>query len=308
MEKLYAGIDIGGTKTAVGVFRHDLTPVKTATIPTKSERGCADLVERIYVEYQALLQAAGIATDAVQSLGVASPGPLNLKTGRIIHIPTMGFRDEPLVELLQGRFGLPVFLESDTNAAVLAEATFGAGRGCDPVVYVTISTGIGAGIYTNGAVVDGHAFAGGELGHLVVERQGRECLCGSKGCLEMYASGTSIARITSERLGRPVSTKDAFALAQSGDSVASGVIVEASDYLGFALAAVYQILDPEIIILGGSVTKDYALIQPFLQKALARYMEPVTGRQPHITVSSFDGQQVLLGAAYLGRKAIDDGR
>lgn len=300
MENLYAGIDIGGTKTTVGLFQRDLTPVRVVTIPTLPAGGCADLIDRVYALYQTMLVQLGVPARTVQTLGVASPGPLDLKTGRIIHIPTMGFRDEPLAELLADRFGLPVSLEKDTNAAVLAEATFGAGKGCDPVVYVTISTGIGAGLYINGGVVDGHAFAGGELGHMVVERKGRDCLCGSKGCLEMYASGTSIARIVSERLGRRVTAKEAFALASAGNLTASGVIVEAADYLGLALSAVYQLLDPEIVILGGSVTKDYPIFRPFLHKALVRYLEPVKGRNPRVEVSSFNGLQVLLGAAYLG--------
>ena len=306
MEKLYAGIDIGGTKTTIGLFHRDLRPVQVVTIPTLPKGGCKELTDRIYAQYRRMLGQLGIKAEAVRTLGVASPGPLDLKTGRIIHIPTMGFRDEPLAELLTQRFGLPVSLENDTNAAVLAEATFGAGKGCDPVVYVTISTGVGAGLFVNGAVVDGHAFAGGELGHLVVDRHGRDCLCGSKGCLEMYASGTAIARIASERMGQSVTAKEAFALAEAGDPVACSVIVEAADYLGLALSAVYQILDPEVVILGGSVTKDYAFIKPFLHKALIHYLEPVNGRKPRVEMSSFDGLQVLLGAAYLGIQSCEE--
>ena len=306
MEKLYAGIDIGGTKTSIGIFRRDLSAIDVVTIPTLPKSGCADLVERIYQQYIRMLQEHAVAPEQICALGVASPGPLDLKTGRIIHIPTMGFRDVPLRDMLQEKFSLPVYLQNDTNAAVLAEAIFGAGKGCDPVVYVTISTGVGAGLYINGGIVDGHHFAGGELGHMVVERGGRDCRCGSKGCLEMYSSGTSIARIATERFGRPMMAKEVFMLANAGDPIALHVVAEAADYLGFALAAMYQIVDPEIVVLGGSVTKDYDVLEPLLQKALVRYLEPVNGREPRVVVSSLDGLQVLLGAAYLGIRATEE--
>ncbi len=298
MKQYYVGVDIGGTKTAVGLFDERLQPLVVHTIPTNPQDGCIRLVERIGAEWESIRQAHGIAPESVIAAGVASPGPLDLKTGRIVHIPTMGFRDEPLVQLLETRLQLPVYLQNDTNAAALCESRVGDGQGCDTVVYITISTGIGCGIVVNGEIQNGAHDAAGELGHMCTERNGRPCACGKNGCLELYASGTSIALIASERLGETVDARQVFERARAGGETEMTVITEAADHLGYALAAVYQLLDPDVIVLGGSVTKDYDLLKPLLQNALERYMQAVPNRVPRIAVSRFDGQQVIRGAVW----------
>lgn len=298
--KYYAGIDIGGTKTAVGLFDEGFASVAAETIPTCPETGCSVLVERIGATFRSLLEQQGLTLDEIRSVGVASPGPLDLKTGRIVHIPTMGFRDEPLRDLLEAELGLPVSLENDTNAAALCESVFGRGKECDLVAYVTVSTGVGCGLAYQKHIIDGNCYAAGELGHLCTERGGRPCACGGHGCLEQYASGTAIAAIASERLGERVDARQVFERARAGGAIESAVIAEAADHLGFGIAAVYQLLDPDIVVLGGSVTKDHDVLQPLLEDAVARYAQAIPGRDYRIEVSDFDGAQVLLGAAYYG--------
>ncbi len=302
MKQYYVGVDIGGTKTAVGLFDAQLEPIAVHTIKTNAQEGCARLVERIGQEWESLRQTYGIAPESVVAAGVASPGPLDLKTGRIVHIPTMGFRDEPLVQLLNERLQLPIYLQNDTNAAALCESRVGDGQGCNTVVYITISTGIGCGVVINGEIQNGAHDAAGELGHLCTERNGRPCACGKNGCLELYASGTSIAAIASERLGETVDARQVFERARAGSETEMTVIAEAADHLGYALAAVYQLLDPDVIVLGGSVTKDYDLLKPLLADALERYLQAVPNRTPRIAVSRFDGQQVIRGAVWFARE------
>ena len=294
------GVDIGGTKTAVGIFDRNFHLVKTATIPTCPQEGCRTLAGRIGKIYRSLIAESGILPEDVCSAGAACPGPLDLKEGKIVFIPTMGFRDEPLKQYLEEALFLPIALENDTNAAALCESVLGQGQGCETVAYVTISTGVGCGLAYRGEILDGHHFSAGELGHLKVERNGVPCPCGGRGCLEMYASGTSIAAIASQRAGRMMDAKEVFARAKGGLELEAGVVREAADYLGYGIATLYQILDPDIVVLGGSVTRDYEVFRADLEAAVERYAEPVTGRSYRIVVSDYDGTQVLLGAAYYG--------
>ena len=302
MEKIIAAVDIGGTKTAVGLFTSDLTPLQKTTFPTEPARGCRDLVVRIRQNCLALLEQGGQSLEDVASVGVACPGPLDLKTGRIVHIPTMGFRDEPLRQYLEEAFGKPVALENDTNAAARAESRFGRGKGLSVVVYITVSTGVGCGIVIEGKILDGSRFAAGELGHLNAVPGGRPCGCGNKGCLEQYASGTAIAAICSECFGRQVSAKEAFALARAGDATALNVIGEAAGHLGRAIAALYQILDPDVVVLGGSVTKDFDVFGPLVRKAAEAFAEPVPGRRINVCLSGLGEDPTLLGVGVISEK------
>lgn len=296
----YAAVDIGGTKTSVGLYNSEFKKItETATIPTESSRGCRDLVEHAHKEYKRLLNSAGLAPESVRKIGIACPGPLDLKKGHIVYIPTMGFKDEPLTDYFEDIFGLPAVLQNDTNAAALAESRIGAGQGCKTVVYVTISTGIGCGIAINGEILDGAFCAAGELGHMTVERNGRQCACGKRGCLELYSSGTAIASTATELLGRQLCAKEVFDAARGGEKTAVKVIADAADCLGYALAAMYQILDPDIIVLGGSVTKDYDFFKDDLLEAVKKYSQPIPGRDHRIVVSQYGGEQVMLGAAIL---------
>lgn len=303
MELYHLGIDIGGTKTSVGIFDADFRTVKSVTMPTQPQEGCWTLVRRIGDAYRTLLRETGVKAQAIGSAGAASPGPLDLKKGTIVHIPTMGFRNEPLADYLREELGMPVALENDTNAAALCESVFGQGKDAPLVVYITVSTGVGCGIAYQQRIVDGAAFSAGELGHFKVVRGGRACPCGGSGCLEMYASGTAIAAIASERVGHTVDAKEVFARARNNENPFVGVVQEAADHLGYAIAGVYQLLDPDILVLGGSVTKDYDVLEPLLLAAIRRYTQEVPGRQYRLTVSQYGGEQVLLGAAYYGAQA-----
>lgn len=210
----------------------------------------------------------------------------------------MGFADEPLTAMLEEALGLPVALENDTNAAALCESVFGQGRGGELVAYITISTGVGCGLVHGRRIVDGGAFAAGELGHFKVIRDGRPCSCGGRGCLEAYASGTAVARIASERYGRSMDAKEVYALARRGDPPASVVVREAAELLGYAVAAVYQLFDPDIVVLGGSVTRDFDVFSDVLLASAEAYIQPIPGRKVRLAVSEFDGDQVALGAAW----------
>lgn len=295
------GVDIGGTKTVVALADMECSIIESTTFKTESYLGAESLVERIKNAYIELLDKLNIKREQVAFCSVASPGPLDVKTGVIIHISTMGFKNVPIKEMLEEAVNLPVYIENDANCAAIAESKLGVAKGLDPLVYVTISTGIGSGIVINGKILSGYLSSAGELGHLTVEENGRDCPCGKKGCLEIYSSGTAIADDASALLGKTVTTKEVFDLAKSGDEAMQKIIDNAAEKLGLGLSAIYHIIDPEVIVLGGSVTKGYDSFKDTLKSALLKYTQPVEGRNYNIKISNFDGEQVVLGALIYGK-------
>ena len=304
--KYCLGIDIGGTKTAVTLADSSATPIITKSFPTNPKEGAVSLVERIKACYAELCKEKSIKSEQVSFCGVACPGPLDVKKGKIVHIATMGFRNVPIREMLTEALGIPVYLENDANCAALAESIMGVARGADPLVYVTISTGVGAGIITDGKILSGALSSAGEIGHLTVEPNGRECPCGKKGCLELYSSGTAIANSATAVRSEPTDTKTVFALARKGDKKMQAIIENAADKLGLALSSVYHLIDPEAIVLGGSVTKDYSDFSEALNNALAKYTQPVENRKFNIKISDFGGEQVLLGALLYAKQCVEE--
>lgn len=294
------GIDIGGTKTAVCISDFKGNIIEIGKFPTEPHLGVDSLIKKIADCYKILLLKSDINSSQIRFAGVACPGPLDLKTGRIVHIATMGFVDIPIKDLLSKALGLPVFLENDANCAALAESIIGVGKGAESLVYVTVSTGIGCGITVDGKILSGAFSSAGEVGHLTVVPNGKECPCGKKGCLELYASGTAIAKTASNLKGRQIETKEVFALAKSGDREMQGIIDDAADKLGLGLSHIIQVVDPEVIVLGGSVTKDYNFFAASLYSAINRYTQPIKGRDFNIKISQFDGEQVILGAILFG--------
>lgn len=292
----YLGIDIGGTKTSVGIFDENIICVAEKTFPTDCKSGAERLVERIADFYEIMLCENKIVASQILAVGVGCPGPLELSAGRIIRVATMGFEDVPIAEMISSALDKTVCLENDANCAALAEAVLGAGKGMNPVAYVTVSTGIGCGIVIDGKIIDGFSDCAGELGHITVERNGISCPCGKKGCLEMYSSGTAMSRIATEKFGQPINSKELFDLARKGNFKALEIVRNSIDYLGLGLSALSAVLNPQVIVLGGSVTKDYDFFADMLSKSFAEYTQSEINKKTKIVVSNFNGSQVLYGA------------
>ncbi len=197
---LVVGVDLGGTyiRTAVlqGPRLHSRVSLRTGENP-RPER----TTPRIYAAIQQALDEAHIALDQVAGIGIATPGPLNYRTGVIYSPPNLPEWDSfPLREIIHKQFDVPVFIENDAHAASLGEYMFGAGRGSKLMVYLTISTGIGGGVVIDGKILEGANGTAAELGHMTIDRQGERCNCGNIGCLESLASGTAIARYANEAI------------------------------------------------------------------------------------------------------------
>ena len=264
MDKII-GIDIGGTKIAIGRADINGNLEESVRFPTNVSRGYKVIVEEIIERTAELIKG-----QSIKAIGIGCGGPLDSKRGRILSPPNLpGWDDVPLVEDIKSVFKVPVYLENDANAAALGEFHFGAGKDVSNMVYMTLSTGIGGGIILNNKLIHGVRDSGGEVGHQTILPDGPLCNCGNRGCLEALSSGTGIAKIFREKLAsgrssivsqwvnRPeeISAKIIADAAKMGDSLAKEVWDSAIYYLGIGVANIVTIVSPEMVVLGGSLTK-----------------------------------------------------
>jgi glucokinase len=304
-------VDIGATKVLVGLANQAGQLLKNSVIRFETPQEPAALVEAIVI---ALAQVGG---RDVRAIGCAVPGPLDASTGTLVRLHNRNWENVPLGPMLSDQAGVAVVLEDDATAAATGEALQGAGAGCDPVAYLTVSSGVGAGIVIGGLALRGaHGFAG-EVGHLVIDPSGPLCGCGRRGDVESYAGGLCLLRRLEAHLPglagedaepaldtviSPASVETVFALARAGHPVASELIGEARYAVSFALAALAAVCDPERIVVGGSV----ALRQPgFLETAAEGARELVmaeTGAFIDVRRASLGDNSALAGAAILGAR------
>lgn len=288
--------DIGATSMRAALVEVDSGRLLARSqAPTLAADGFAGATERL----GALLEGVGAGARPV-ALGVSTAGPLDPRTGTYQHPPNLpGWHGLTMGPTLAERLGVPVEVGHDATLAALAEARYGAHRGVADLLYVTVSTGIGAGIVAGGRAVTGSRGGAGEVGHLIVNPGGRACGAGCAGCLEGQASGSAIAAIASERLGREVAAHEVVTLAESGDLTATAVLDEVVWHLAAGLAGLLAALDPAVVILGGGVAQGLAREAWWerLLDATARYALPrYEGRVP-LELTTLGDDASLLGAA-----------
>ena len=309
-DDIVLALDVGGTKLAAGVVSGDGRVRSMATIPSRSEEGPDAMIARLVALGRSMVPAAGMDLSAIRAIGIACGGPLDPSSGIVQEPPNLpGWHDVPIVDIVSAAFDRPTVLDNDATAGALAEWWFGAGRGGSvrDLIYLTISTGIGGGLILDGRVYRGQAENAGELGHLTVDYRGRPCGCGRRGCLEAYASGSSIARRAREALedgaasslaGLPaVTAEDVAEAAAAGDPLAARIWDETTEILGSALANILDVFNPELVVLGGGVTRAGAqLLDPVRAAALRDAMAPAA-RSANIILSDLGDELGVISAA-----------
>lgn len=265
MKKYIVGIDLGGTKISCAVADLDGQVISQNTVPTNAHEGEVSVLNRIIMSVQTVLKNADINIDNIKAIGVGSPGPLDTKTGVIITTPNLPFKNFNLINPLKEKFGVPVYLDNDANVAAIGEFMFGAAKGTENMVYFTASTGVGGGAILNGKVYRGNTSNALEIGHMTVAPEGPRCNCGNIGCLEAVASGTAIAKRGREAVESKIETSlkeyetvtsyEVFKEAAAGDIVAKEIIDSCLNYLGIGVANAIAIFDPEMVVIGGGVSK-----------------------------------------------------
>jgi glucokinase len=279
------GIDIGGTKLALAVGDSSGRIFAHRRRPTEASGDAEADLRRIAADARSLLDEAGVSLDDVACIGVSVPGPFDRKRGLLLEPPNLpGWNQAPVRRVLADALGRPVHLENDANAAALAEWRFGAGRGFQHLVYLTMSTGIGGGLILDGRLYRGRADGAGEVGHIPVEWDGEPCACGMRGCLEAYAGGAAWARrlraiapvdgrVAALAGGREHATPEHLvAAAREGDAFALGELARFNRYLARGIATLIFSLAPEVVILGTIPTAagDALCLDPVRELVAAR--------------------------------------
>lgn len=265
MSNYVIGIDLGGTKISTALSDFNGNVVSQSIIATDAHEGEAAVLGRIIKTVEDVIENGKVDIVQVKAIGIGSPGPLDAKTGIIITTPNLPFKNFDLVSPIREKFQIPVYLDNDANVAAIGEFMFGAAKGTENMVYFTVSTGVGGGAVLNGKIYRGNTSNALEIGHATVAPDGPRCNCGNIGCLEATSSGTAIGKRAKEALESKVDTSlrkyksvtsaEVFAEAAAGDAVSQDIINNALNYLGIGVANAISIFDPEMIIIGGGVSK-----------------------------------------------------
>lgn len=276
--KYVIGVDLGGTKICGALADLDGKILNSYTVQTDAFEGEKAVLGRIVSVINRVLEDSSKSIEEVKAIGIGSPGPLDSEKGIVIDTPNLPFKNFNLVENIKAVFNVPIYLENDANAAAIGEYMFGAGRGTRNMVYVTVSTGVGGGAVLNGKLYKGSTSNALEIGHSTVLHDGPRCNCGNYGCVEALASGTAIARQGMEAINSGVKTSlveyekvtsyEIHKEAEKGDKVAIDILDRSFTYLGICIANIVVSFDPEMVVIGGGVSKIGSLLFDKVRKVV----------------------------------------
>lgn len=309
MKKYVIGVDLGGTKISTAISTIEGNILANVVLPTKAEEGEVAVLGRIIQSIDEVIVGSSTSIDEVEAIGIGSPGPLDAKKGIIITTPNLPFKDYNLVQPLKEKYNISVYLDNDANAAAIGEYMFGAGKGKESIIYFTVSTGVGGGAVLDGKVYRGHTSNALEIGHTTVDPNGPRCNCGNLGCLEAMSSGTAIAKKGKEAVSTNVETSlkkydtvtsyEVFKEAEAGDEVAKDIIDNALTYLGIGVANAIATFDPEMIIIGGGVSKAGDIVFDTVKKVVNKRCFKSMAESCEIVPAGLGSDAGVVGAVAL---------
>ena len=308
MSKYAFGVDIGGTTVKLGLFGEDGSVLEKWEIPTDKKENGEHILPDVAASIEKKLAEKKIVKDEVIGVGVGAPGPIDSE-GTVNHAVNLGWGVCNIPEKLNALLALPVKAANDANIAAYGEMWKGGGAGCRDMVAVTLGTGVGGGIISDGRMITGTAGAGGEIGHIHIEDEEEECCgCGNKGCLEEYASATGVVRLAKRRLAKDdvpsilregeLSAKAVFDAVKEKDPVAIEVAEQFGNYLGKGLAMVAAVVNPEVFVIGGGVSKAGEILFDYICPAFEKYAFHGC-RDARFTLAKLGNDAGIYGAAGL---------
>ncbi|PYZ94310.1 glucokinase [Salipaludibacillus keqinensis] len=314
---LYVGIDVGGTTVKLALVTEEgVLQEKWEIVTNREEQGkfiMRDVAKAIVLKTAEL----NIPMSQVVAAGVGAPGYIDVENGIIVEAVNLGWKDYSIQDELENLLNIPVVVDNDANLAAGGEKWKGAGEGAANLLAVTLGTGVGGGIIAGGEIIHGQAGLAGEIGHITsVKSGGAPCNCGKFGCLETVASATGIARLGLEAVQRNpdgylkrvldefgvVSAKDIFDGAKTGDPIAIEVVKESSEHLGFALANLANALNPEIIVIGGGVSKAGPFLVDYIRESFNRFAIPKIAKETILNIATLENDAGVIGAAWLAKQ------
>ncbi|MBR3299887.1 MAG: ROK family protein [Clostridia bacterium] len=309
------GIDLGGTNIAVGIVDENKKIIASAKTKTNAHRPAQEIVNDMAATVRAALKNAGLTLDDVVSVGIGTPGSVINEKGLVVYANNLGFYNVPLAKMLEEQIGKKISLENDANAAAYGEYIAGAGKGTENFVALTLGTGVGGGVIIGGKIYSGCNYAGGELGHTVIQMGGEACTCGRNGCYEAYASATALIRQTKQAMTKfpdsimwelcgnnmnNVGGKTAFDAMRKGDAAGTEVVREYTRFVAIGVANMINIFQPDVLCIGGGISNEgETLMKPIREfvkgENYARGMEKLTV----IKAATLGNDAGIIGAAYL---------
>jgi glucokinase len=316
-DQLIIGVDIGGTKVAAGIIDDAGEIRRQVRKPMVSDRDAAAGLRAVQVAINELLQDNGKNTSVISGIGICAPGPLDPATGIVINPPNVPcWRHYPLSREVESLFGVKVKIDNDANAAALAEARWGAGQGYRQIFYATVGTGIGTGIVLDNQIYHGHTGAAGEGGHNTIDFRGPRCGCGKPGCIEAFACGPAIAKRARAKLAEQpargpllmelaaanidnVSTEMVGRASAAGDAIAKETMDETVELLSIWLGNMIDLLDPDVIIIGGGVSPMLAAFFPEIRNRLPRWCINSRSQEIPLLKARYGADAGIAGGAAL---------
>ncbi len=311
------GIDLGGTNIVAGVVDKKYKIVAKASCKTAVPRPESEICDSMAEVAKKAVEKAKITMDDIESVGIGVPGAVNPKTGVIEYSANLFFHNWEVVEMMEERLGKKVHIENDANAAALGEYLAGSAKGTKNAVAITLGTGVGGGIIIDGKIYSGSNFAGAELGHMVIVKDGKECACGRRGCWETYASATGLIALTKQRILseklefsymlklcdgdiNKVNGRTAFDAMRDGDPTAKAVVEEYISYLSCGLVNIINIFQPDVLCIGGGISNEGEnLLGPVRSYVERERYTKHNDKQTVICKCTLGNDAGIIGAAYL---------
>lgn len=311
----YIGIDLGGTNIAVGLVDFAGKILSTASTPTGMNRNYQQIAEDMATLVHKIVANQNLSFEEIVSVGIGSPGVMNHEKGMVVYSCNLNFFNAPLIDEFKKHINLPVYLENDANCAALAESFCGAAKGSRHSITITLGTGVGGGIVIDKKIYSGFNYAAGELGHMVLKVDGKLCGCGRKGCWEAYSSATALIQQTKDTLKiskesfirelvdndmEKIEAKTVFDAADADDAVAIEIVKEYMHFLSEGIANVINIFQPEVLVIGGGISKRGEKLLTPLREAVASKIYSKEGMaQTTIKLALSGNDAGIIGAAML---------
>lgn len=318
-QPLFVGLDVGGTTMKAGVVDDEGNGLASVNLPTEAYRGQEFGLERMCEAIRQAVAAANLHLDDIAAIGVATPGTMDIPAGLMLDPPNLKpWRNVPVRDHIKKVFNLPTAFQNDANAAAFGEFWVGAGREAQSMVLFTLGTGVGGGIVIGDLVLEGQHSHGGELGHMKIEMTNpRQCGCGRWGCLEAYASATSVVKRAQEALGQPgvrsplsragnkeggMTARDIFDAAEGGDALAEKIVEDTAYYLAIGAMNMIHAINPDVVVFAGGMVAAGEGFLKSIRKHIKQLAFPVPAERTRIMYARLGSDAGFIGAAGCGRQ------
>lgn len=308
------GIDVGGTNVKIALVNDEGKILYSNSVPTRAEMGYEYTVNNIKQAIYDLLKETKLEPKDIQGMGFGFPGQVDYKAGIVRNAPNIpGWVEIPIAKIFEDEFHIPTRVDNDVRCAALGELNYGAGKGCENLICITVGTGIGSGLVVNGKLVRGASNAAGEIGHIKLQMNGGPiCGCGDTGCLEAFASGPAIVALAEDYIrggkstkfrelanGAPITPYIVCEAAKAGDPVAQRIFTIVGEYIGIGLASVVNLLNPEKIIIGGGVADAGEYLFNPLTETLKKRAMKIAGETVEVVHAQLGNTAGVIGASLL---------